>query len=916
MPESHLVNLKKKIGHLYNKLRAGDLLGIDLYAILLDDQLIQSINECAVQDTRRIVGGYNRLVNPETIIISLIVIGAKRYDSGSYWEFVHEEYHDLYDKYGFQKVGVENELRNVLRRLAIINQSGHDMRYVTKALIHSIVPLQYISNYYDLMFELYFNDLRGSLPDEEKILHNFLKVAFSQIAGKEFKNDEFKTSIMNKSYSLLRSTRIILETPYYINAIIDFSTIILKSIDTVINIDKEPLPPVYKIFDKLAKDWYETSGREALTYIHDKSKTKNKKPLRWKPLIFFNVQDFKIYLHTQTVFLSKEVDFSLVSIEISSQEKLVFEDKVPEIIDNGLSVELSSQDIAISWDPFDFTYNIKGIDLQCKDFKNDFLLFNQDGKQMVESYYYDGTKFLYTKVSSQIENLGSPLRGDQYNLYIIPNETTHFMIDRQTIFLVKVDKVDFVVSRVNKVIATCNDKPIPFTIDPPTLVIPFHANTQSVLINHNAKLMNLESDQKDAKSLLLEDNNRLGYNFVEVIEFFVDGRENHSIYEYVFDKNLIFEKVEQSGTDFVRLTSILYQKTNEDFRIEKSKDYIELSIQQDNVNIVSQFIVDIPLLYSEKTGFIPLKDYLWHSDYSFYHQVTITGIKAEVLRIVQEDSMRIVQEIPSMLKNERQTFQFDLGAITKLSDSQSNYRLVFINSSETIKIVKFLNHIELLDSNVHWAFSSDSNTINVSINGYIGEGELEVIYASDSKNQSRIVGHNDHEVTFEISKTSLTHSLIFIDHLSQKKIHKIKLYHINKYYPQGIELKITDAFVTYVKKVGRRIVSSHDSFKEPWHTYILLETYDQDKKAFIGRLYFSDRLRRKCFFRNIEKVLLMPKNEFSDAEEMLADINTMDGDGLFFDLEHKHFVDGEYEHDSYGNINEIYVKIVEVNNFE
>lgn len=319
--ENEMIKLKNDM-----RLHPGTLIGnslIDFY----DDDFFTEVVIKADENLYRLVSGFYRNdINYVSIILGLVVVALKNYD-GSFWPHVHDSFNKSYQS-GYSEAYIDGKARTVIKKF-FGNEATSD-RQISSVIKNAIVPVNYLGNYFELMFDIYCKNFYKVLEDDDATLDD-LSLVFKGISGVSYEDDNYRSEATNKSYILIKTARDIMKDKKHVTELLKMSLSVLKIIDSY----------YHSIECDLLDNKYFKAGFDSWI-----SKHKDKTELKYNPHEKFNGEYIRAYttpslsLHNNDIYLA--IPTRKVSLDYDYK-------KIRIVIYNGKEVlcELASHEIVI-----------------------------------------------------------------------------------------------------------------------------------------------------------------------------------------------------------------------------------------------------------------------------------------------------------------------------------------------------------------------------------------------------------------------------------------------------------------------------------------------------------------------------------------------------------------------------------------
>jgi hypothetical protein len=900
--------LEDFIENFIKALKNKELVGIELMDILKNNELVDEIHKSAI----KIITNYHQTrskTSKFTVFASLILISIENY-SGNFWDPTHNTYLQLSSYYNIQsRQNYESVVREMISEFYI--GPAIQTRKINWLLMQSVVPSHYLFDYFDMMLEVYTYDLRATLPEDDLDLDEVMNSIVGQISRKNYSTeDKFQSKISNQAYRLIQSTRDAMKSKIYRRSVVKFSRNILRVIDQYVqNRLKDSSNESY--ISLKVDEWFSEKGKsryDALRrHIHS---GKNRKSISWKPT--FILRDQKLYLVTRTIFLSEDIDFKQIKIRIQSDQKDVYVIDNPEILsDDGLSAELSSNEIQVNFSPFNLTIKIEGLDIPDYDLINEFLVFNDKGK-MVKGVSDKFDKKYYI-ISNDLENTNTQLvgRNQYYVLSYFDAGLNEFLILNDKLIPTKYyENITLSGEKYDNVYLQVGEKHFEIFKDNVSVIIPNDNRylVMQVWINNHLKNIRLSGQEIDNYIVSLDDLD-LGLNNIKFLDQNSQPFENQDNFIIFIDNNLCYEYniIDKKVVVIYTSTFTNGEKKAIEWPLEQA-DYIYDTIEVENISIRFVFRLNIPMYKKENATFKLFPDYLYHSDFGFYEKLTIKGINASILSLIGEDYQTLLK-IDSNKTIEGNIFTFDIG-ILKTAYRDQNIRLDFSDNEHVIYTIDYLNYITFESQEFIITPKPIEGSIDLSIGHMRGKGNVEIQLKNyETLIESVVFSSGQIQHNFKVSTSPAMFTIKVIDLSKNILIHSKTIYYYTKYDLLHVSYRIKEVALGINKKLKKGleyIIEYNDGMDYLRNIYVKLQSYNQQNNSYIGKLYFINKSKIKEYFRIIENVKLEIPYLIENPKEITALMYIIDDEYddqvLFYDRKSHRILDLIDDPDDYYEI--------------
>lgn len=853
-------NLDKRfleiIESIHNKHLNKQLMLFDLFSFFEDERLERALHKNAAKyyNNSKIYPKNSKI--EAVIIASLSVIAFKHYD-GAYWSKVFDIYEELNDNITFDD---EHHLQTFYRTIIkkTMDKTVIVSRYINYVLMQSIVPEYFLPDLLNILDLVYKFDFRGSLPDEDEELNGILHMIFQQISSKtNEKSDSFQSKISNKSYTLVATTRQVIEYVRYRQTLIKFTSVLIRGISNLYR--NENITGFNQYIKHLLENWF-ASKEHTILPSHEHSE------LVWKTEFVF--KDGLLYLQLKTVFLPVEVANNDITIQIYSQDKLVYLNEKPDIYIRENSAELSSLRILVDFNPFDITIKLTGTNLKDQKLNYNSLFFAfESGKFLGNSIKKQDTISVLYPLDSALEaNALQTQLEKNYNYSVIDKENNEcFQVDDETYCFVQVSnpyingkRDDFIkVQYANKVLDLYNKKP--------SLVLPIYEEKVNIEISINNNLQEtLNEYSNNGEKIIQLQNLKYGFNEVIIkVNGFVQSKKTFSFY---FDDYSYATLKETLSIEFNSITlgniSIPINLIDEIVFEHFIDNLIQLKI-----------VPTIPFYLYENEAPKIIGNYFWHEDFNYYGQLKIYGIDKKKLMFINEFDEPIADDVMVKMTSLGPVFDFD---ISILKIHTKTYSKLLFESDDNEETIMFLNRNYLYENDV--LIDSKSKEIQVTINELYGRNRVD-LKIQHQKHENIILKE---KYLFQLKHSIHPYLLEILEH--DQVVFSKEFYFLNDESIINQEFLITDVMYSHTrKKKTNDQISYIEIFKygNPKMTFLKITRHHND--FYLGELYFETRYNKKIPFDRLNPVKIYLKSDLDDLNNMIVFIESKEGDYLQFD---------------------------------
>ena len=390
-----------KLEYLCKMVKEKKNVGVELIDILNNESAINEIHRRAENQLMMIISSPNGFcVNREIIVLSLVLIAMLEYD-GNYYGSVRETYRQVYSKFSEQKV--EGMIRSILGRYKKQNESGTRERIINVALENAIVPKNFLSAFFEFIFDIYKLNFDYDLPEEP---YEDFEFVFEGLRSNMLSDgDDISINVTQKTYKLIASTKQLITKEDGVDAVIKLSILIVKLIDRRFW-DKE-----VKIFNPYLKVGYEGWEKQLKETGHRgriKRDSSGEMRSRWEPK--FALVNNSVYLVPPAHRIKSHYDYRQVAVVVLNDEEEIYYDDncyIKEII-GGYQIE--PQKIEIDRPLGKLKYRLQCGDEIIFDSKDKLyrncIVFNDKGQEVSNNTDFEGTAyFVYKDGDAELKNI-------------------------------------------------------------------------------------------------------------------------------------------------------------------------------------------------------------------------------------------------------------------------------------------------------------------------------------------------------------------------------------------------------------------------------------------------------------------------------------------------------------------------------
>ncbi len=387
------------------------------------------------------------------VLFFISMVAFKSYD-GSLWPHVQKELNKLYTLLSPQRI------EHIIRSFITNKELYIGSRHITNALVNAAIPFKFFKSYFVFVYDIFSLNFEKSIegvPVEEVLGDTFLGLK-SILSDDEGEEDELNLTVTNKTYQLIKSTKL---------AIINFPREMAKITSVFIEIIhnwyyNNPISSNISSFHKEAlTEWEKEQKKEKLTT------TKRKEYIR-DPRYFYDPRYKRVYIEFPSISIRdvEDIDVNLINITINSSisQRELFHNRDFKVIDR-----IGYKSLIIDPQIIDDPLNKINICVKYEDGKiynsdnklhRDYIIFNDVGKEISSNTNYDGIVYLLHNDSFQVEG-SVDLTFDNYIITTFQAVSTKiYKIGNESIYFSKMVKEDLYGDLINEIICLTNNNEI------------------------------------------------------------------------------------------------------------------------------------------------------------------------------------------------------------------------------------------------------------------------------------------------------------------------------------------------------------------------------------------------------------------------------------------------------------------------
>ncbi|MDG0888299.1 hypothetical protein [Paracholeplasma manati] len=848
------------IRQIINKLKEKQLITFELIEIKSIPKLEALIHKLAQDRIVKIKNDYETYTDYVLIITSLSLIAMDSYN-GNFWNHVYDKYQVLYDKPSENKQSLDSRIRNVIKYFL-----PNDYKMSTTIgwiLQQSIVPKEYMMDFYNILSIVYFYDLRHEIPEDHTILEGLLKTIFKQIEKRTTQDDDtIQSHVMNQSYKFILSTRTVVTNPRYRNTLATFSRFVILSIAEKVNYGEiwKDIPDFFKGW---ANEWFLVQGKHKVENTLSSS-NKGATQIRWK--VDYNFENQRLVLNTKTVFLPPDIDHSKIKIEIFSNGQSVYLNDSPRILENQLSYELTSLPIIVDFDPFNIMIKVHGFDIKEEKIESTSLLFDiQTGKRVVSKYSDYPALYVLSK-SFESDNIADLSSTEYYKIGILDTSKLDYFKSNNRIETIKEKTIPFLLGDIVEQCAfKLGQSHHPIVTNKLTLHFSSEPSVDSYMIWVNLKFLVIENTSNLIEVEIPNDLLQIGPNEIYVTDN-MQNKLKQTAFKLYYDPRFRYE---------IKDNHLYFYSTRITKRV---KDIPELPVVEIPLDDGMSFIINpfIPMMKHGNTDFHTIGEYLWHEDFSFYDTLVFKGIKATYVRIYNTSTGAITNPINST-KDSFYGLIFSLNS-TDLKSSKENLSLNFYDKESIVTSIPYLNH-SVVDEEHLTLVELGDKVVEYQVGKIYGKGDYRVQVYVNKENSGLF---NVNQVPYTLNyKYDDFGEFLFILKDGNETIHKDELFVFDPNWLEGKLVRIREVNLSTTDKSNR--LWNYTQYSEEIRRSYIKINENLDDGQFEGEIVYKDKISGYVTYVNIDSVIIYIDFPIKNRKSITANIVTFDDQPLFYD---------------------------------
>lgn len=886
-----------KLDHLCNLVKERKNIGIELIDILNNESAMTEIHRRAERQLFAAVSSMSGFCSKsEIIVVSLALIAMLEYD-GNYYKNVRETYKQVYSKCSERKV--EGTIRSILGRYKKQNEYGTRERIINVALGNAIVPKNYLSAFFEFIFDIYKLNFDYDLPENP---YEDFEFVFEGLRTNMLSDgDDISIKVTQKTYKLISSTKQLIAIKDGIEAVIKLSIIIVKLIDRCFW-DKE-----VKIFNPYLKVGYEGWKKHLKKNVHDgciKKVRSSSIRSQWEPKLVLSNNN-TLYLVPPAHRIKSHYDYHKVAVVVMNDNEEIYYDSncyIKEII-GGYQIE--PRKIEIDKPLGKLKYRLQCGDEIIYDSKEKLfrkiIVFNNEGQEVSNNTDFQGIAYFVYKageaelksvftrehycIGYKLVRMGDAVSvgSDVFNFSSMLKPGIFGQLHNNCRVRVDDDKYLPVYKEANLIAFEAENGPGKFEV---IINGKFYKLTD---MQYKTTIREIENITKYVVELGLTES---GIYCVEV-NHIISGKKKRILREeFVYDKVLSFETEKLNETCFnMKMTSGIIDKP---IHTEISVDNFHLELihfEYDKHNCAYILPLDLGFYSINEEDWNTSASYLWIDDISLESKLILFDSECDGMLVNTEDG--ILAEDNIAVINNGAYKEFAIGFLNSYKASNRYVKLLFTANGKKKYVVFCYNKCFMDIERTEIQFYDNPKRIAVMPVFY---GRNCVFFEIMDKNNEKVYKSKElrsgqTDVLSELNSFE-EYTFSFYEKTKNLQLRKNSLlYSVNKtFYAQ-------EDFVSKVFKIN---IAYFDQFIRGEYiekAYYFNKAYVRIKDTLKNGLFkgeiFVKTLTGEWYLNNINPVEIEICSEIVD--DTMDVYMTNDGDGLLMDFE-KHGIMNALSH--------------------
>lgn len=887
--ESKLTDLRKKV-------KAKENIGLDLIDILDSKEFVNEIHRRAEFVLQAGLNSHSFYCNKnqEILFISLSLIAMMYYD-GSFYDGVKKIYQRTYEYYNPHKI--EGFIRSMLNDHYIIGVRSHRERLITLILKNTIVPSHFLKHFFEFIYDIYKVNFNYSLPKDEELYSEF-KFIYDGLKSKMLgESDFFQVDVTNKSYKLIKTTRQLILEENTVDSIINLSIIVIKLIDKKIwNEDK-------KILNDYLNQGFQ-AWQETLQPTKQKNRTSKRFYSRWKSV--FELRNNNIYIVPPIHKIKENYDYRSIYILIQNGEKVIYENKSPNIRAIFGGYEINESPIKINNPLGQLRYKVISNSEVIYDSQDslyrDFIIFNSEKNEINNNTNYTGNVILCSK----IEHSEFKKYNNQEN-YILSTKNVHtgdvFLIDGKIFNFSEITKPGLLGKRqTNCVIKEESDQLIPVFRTVKALMFECDEKYSifRIVINHKTCMikdthLNIKYRLGIKQCVYNLEINQPGIYSIKVYAIEHNHEKNILNKKFAIDNKLFFESKKINDSEYcLNIHSDIMG-----FIYKHIHNYEEFEALCQFILCNKKYTYYLPVNFSvyklDNYSWNPFKEEIWIGDIHQGSRLYIADKSINRILVKAYNGSAISNTLDVIDLKKLNNVVFSQMDFLNNYKSHNKVALLLFSNEELKGIIDCYNRCTVDEKDVQINYDSENNILNIKAS-YHGRGK---IYYEIKNQNNEIEYKSDYLISGQIDssiaiKSLKEYKITFYEKLpglSLKKNHSLLELRRHFFVTDnliGHEFELISAkYEKFIKKRNRWLKNNCDLK----NTYIKFLKKNSNL-SFMGEIY-TKTSDTDHYFTQINPVEIeICTDAIDNTIELLI---TNEGDGLYLDQKNHTILDSLYD---------------------
>ena len=879
-----------KLNYLKKQVSKGKNIGVDLIDLLDNDIAINEIHrraESELIETLRLIYYSSYVNDPEIVVISLVLIGMLKYRSGDYYTWVRETYSKAYKYYSEQKI--EGMIRSILGRYQKQTSDSNPSRYISYALENAIVPVEYLSKFFEFIYDIYAINFQYDLPvdlyDDFEFVYEGLKNCMM------YDNNDLELNVTHKTYKLIVSTKLLLTKEDGLDALIKLSIIVVKLID------KRYWNQKLQIFNPYLKKGFEGWNDKLVAETIDSEERKKNNTdwrSRWKPV--FVLKRNAIYLYPPFHKIKAKYDYRSISVVVTNGDEVLYQNNRADIREIFGGYQVCINEIPLK-DPIGkLSYKVVAGDEIIYDSKDelyrDYIVFDNEGNEIKNNTDYEGSAFVCYKGTN--ENIQTIIKNEYFTLgSILVRQGSSFILGDSYFSFSSISKPGITGKLYEHFqVASLDDKhvyPVYKTIDGLAFETAGKNKKYHITINGISKKLedyDYKTAQKGNNTLYFVSLNipESGFYKIECHEIDSDGKNRIFSDSFVYDPEIIYDAERLDDKSYrITVCSGLNCEIDTEVTVDSYKeDLFKFEYDSKEYNYYIPF--NLAFYRIGNNTWRSIHDELWIDDVKLDSKLILNDTTYDKAVLYSPVMDTLVESVPMSCKGVNK--EIAIGFLNSYKNEHAFVKLVLKRKDGTKDVIKCYNKCVFDKDRLNIAYVDETG--QVCITPYFhGRNKIYVElsnYLSDKRVRSGLLNSGE-TANMGSVKSFIDYSIEFIEEKKQLlQLSKTQLYKISKtFYSKaefvGRTFRIRDLHYDDIRK--------YESIRKVYpvnYAYVLIQRI-LDNNSFVGEIYVLTRSNERYFLSKINPVKIEICGDVMDDTIDVYITSAEYGDGLLIDFD-------------------------------